>query len=158
MKGLPLGLQETISGFAEHSPGVDERATSYPTSAIVRPLIAQKRPMDPKGGRMVTKVGREKSVSQPKISNTPRNFGPLLTARVCCRCAITAKLSDNICPTGGRSARPSAGVAMLCSLCIPGSWGHVYSALCGLMCGKTMRQSRHTYLTNHTGGHLAAWM
>ena len=30
MKGLPLGLQETTSGFAERSPGVDERATSYP--------------------------------------------------------------------------------------------------------------------------------
>jgi hypothetical protein len=27
VKGLPLGLQETISGFSERSTGVDERAT-----------------------------------------------------------------------------------------------------------------------------------
>jgi len=27
MKGLPLGLQETTTGFLEHSTGIDERAT-----------------------------------------------------------------------------------------------------------------------------------
>src|SRR5438067_3180221 len=101
MKGLPLGLQETIRGFAEHSPGVDERVTSYYACTIVRPVISQKRTIDPKVGRIVTKVGREKSVSQPKIRKMPRNFAPFLTARVCFRCATTANLSDNVCPTAG---------------------------------------------------------
>jgi hypothetical protein len=31
MKGVPLGLQETISGFAERSPRVAKRVTSYHT-------------------------------------------------------------------------------------------------------------------------------
>jgi hypothetical protein len=63
MKGLPLGLQETTSGFAERSPGVDKMATSYHAYTIIRPVISQKRTIDPKVDRIVTKVGREKSVS-----------------------------------------------------------------------------------------------
>jgi hypothetical protein len=125
MKGLPLGLQETIRGFAERSPGVDEKAISYHACAIVRPVISQKRTIDPKVGRIVTKVGREKSISQPKIRNTPRNFMPFLTARVCFRCATTAKLSDNGCPTAGRRAILAVGAAMLCSLCIAMSYGYI---------------------------------
>ena len=121
MNGVPLGLQETISGFAERSTWVDERATSYHAYAIVRPVISQKRTIDPKVGRIVTKVGCEKSVSQPKISKTPRNFVLFLTARVCFRCAITAKLSDNVHPTAGRRAILAVGAVMLCRLCIAGS-------------------------------------
>jgi hypothetical protein len=109
MKGVPLGLQETTSSFAEYSTEVDERATLYHAYVIVRPVIAQKRTIDPKVGRIVTKVGREKSVSQAKIRKPPRNFVPFLTARVCFRCAITAKLSDNGRPTAGRRAILAVG-------------------------------------------------
>jgi len=45
MKGLPLCLQETTSGFAERSPGGDERVTSYQAYAIVLPIISEKRVM-----------------------------------------------------------------------------------------------------------------
>ena len=58
MKGLPVGLQETTSGFAEYSTGVDERAASDHDYPIVRSVIAQKRPIDPKVGRIDPKVGR----------------------------------------------------------------------------------------------------
>ena len=95
MKGLPLSLQRTTSGFMERSPGVDERATSYHAYAMVRPVISQKRTIDPKVSRIVTKVGREESVEQPKISKTPQNFVRFLTARVCVRYPIMVKLSDN---------------------------------------------------------------
>jgi hypothetical protein len=67
MKGLPLGLQETISGFSERSTGGDERATSYHAYATIRPVISQKRAIDPKVCRIARKVCREKSVWQPKI-------------------------------------------------------------------------------------------
>src|SRR5258705_8775585 len=121
MKGLPLGLHETISGFWERSTGVDERATSYHVYVIIQPVISQKRAIDPKVCRIVRKICREKSVSHAKIEKTLRNFMPFLTARVCFRFAITAKLSDNVCQTSGRQAIPLAGTAMLCSLCIAGS-------------------------------------
>jgi hypothetical protein len=74
MKGLPLGLQETTSGFTERSPGGNERVTSYHAYAIVWPVISEKRTIDPMAGRIVTKVGREKSISQPKIRKMPRNW------------------------------------------------------------------------------------
>jgi hypothetical protein len=111
MKGLPLGLQETPSGFWERSTGLDERATEYHAYAIMWPVSSQKR-------STVTKVCREKSVLAAKNQKTPRNFAPFLTARVCLRFLITAKLSDNIYITCVRRAIPSAGIAMLCSLCI----------------------------------------
>src|SRR5215510_15666812 len=118
MKGLPLGLQETTSGFREPATGRDERVTLYHAFAIIRPVISQKCSIDPKVCRIDPKVCREKSVWQPKIKKTSRNFTSFLTARVCFRCAITAKLSDNVRPTGGRRAIPSAGTVMLYSLCI----------------------------------------
>src|SRR5262249_22624820 len=121
MKGLPLDLQETISGFAERSPGVDERTTSYHTCGIVRPINSPKRIIDPKVGRIDSKVGREKNISQRKIRNTPRHFVPFLTARACFRCATTAKLSDNGCPTAGRRAILAGGAAIRYSLCITAS-------------------------------------
>ena len=121
MKGLPLGLHGTTSGFWKRSTSRDGRVTSYYPCIIMRPVIFQKRSIVTKVGRIVTKVGREKSVWQPKITKTPQNFTQFLTARVCFRCAITAKFSDNGRPTGGRCARPSAGAVMLCSLCIAGS-------------------------------------
>ena len=96
-----MGLQETTSGFAERSTWVDERVISYHTYVIVQPVISQKRTIDPKACRIVTKVCREKSVEQPKIRKTPRNFVPFLTARVCFRFATTAKLSDNVPQLGG---------------------------------------------------------
>jgi hypothetical protein len=120
MKGLPLGLPETTSGFWKRSTGRDERITSYHPYVIMRPIIFQKRSIVTKVYRIVTKIGREKSVWQPKIKKTPRNFTPFLTARVCFRFPLTAKLSDNVRPTGGRRAIPSAGAAMLCSLYIAG--------------------------------------
>jgi hypothetical protein len=113
MKGLPLGLPEATSSFAECSTGVDERATSYYAYAIVRPVSSQKRTIDPKVGRIVTRVGREKSVSPPKIRKTPRNFVLFLTAKVCFLFAITAKLSDNVCPTARRCGILAVGAAML---------------------------------------------
>src|SRR5215510_12660567 len=61
MKGLPLGLQETTSGFQEPSTGLDERATSYYAYSIMRPVISQKRAIDPKVGRIARKICREKS-------------------------------------------------------------------------------------------------
>src|SRR2546428_603169 len=113
IKGLPLSLHETTSGFWKRSTGRNERVTSYHPYVIMRPVIFQKRSIVTKVCRIVTKVCREKSVWQPKIKKTPRNFTPFLTARVCFRFAITAKLSDNVRLTGGRRAVPSAGAAML---------------------------------------------
>ena len=77
---------------------------------------ARKQVLAPKTGRIVTKIGREKNVSQPKIRQTSRNFAPFLTARVCFRYATTAKLSDNIHAAAGRRAILTGGAAMLYSL------------------------------------------
>jgi hypothetical protein len=101
MKGLPLGLQETRSGFWGRSTGRDERATSYQADAIMRPVISQKRSIARKVCLIVTKVCREKSIWQPKSGKMPRNFVPFLTARVCFRFPTTAKLSDNVRTTCG---------------------------------------------------------
>ena len=49
IQGVPLGLQELTSGFAERSPVVDEGATAYHPYVIIRPVIRQKRVIDPKG-------------------------------------------------------------------------------------------------------------
>jgi hypothetical protein len=62
MKGLPLGLHETTSGFWGRSTGRDERATSYYAYVIMPPANSQKCSIITKICRIVTKVGREKSV------------------------------------------------------------------------------------------------
>jgi hypothetical protein len=82
MKGLPLGVPETTNGFSKRSTGRDESTTLYHPYVIIRSVIAQKRTIDPKVGRIVTKVSREKSISQPKIKKMPQNFVPFLTAKV----------------------------------------------------------------------------
>ena len=66
MKGLPLGLPETTSGFWRRSTGRDERATSYYAYVIMPPVISQKCSIVTKICRIVTKVCREKGVWQPK--------------------------------------------------------------------------------------------
>ena len=116
-----MGLYETTSGFWKRFTGRGERVTSYYADIIMWPVIFQKRSIVTKVCRIVTKVCREKSVWQPKIKKMPRNFTQFLMARVCFRFAITAKLADNVRPTGGRRAIPLAGAVMLCSLCIAGS-------------------------------------
>ena len=121
MKGLPLGVLETTNGFSKRSTGRDESTTLYHPYVIIRSVIAQKRTIDPKVGRIVTKVSREKSISQPKIKKTPQNFVPFLTAKVCFRSATTAKLSDNVRLTAGQHVLLTGRAAMLYCLCIAGS-------------------------------------
>src|SRR5437867_4927344 len=109
MKGLPLGVPETTSGFWGSSIGCAKgtlKTIPMPSCDLSSP---KKHAIDPKVGRIVAKVGREKSVSQPKIRKTPRNFMPFLTAKVCFRCATTAKLSDNVRPTAGQQAILAGG-------------------------------------------------
>src|SRR5215475_15009169 len=59
------------------------------------------------------------------------------------------KLSDNIHAAAGRHAILTGGAAMLYTLVLLRVRGIYVHGLFGLMCGKTMSRSRHTYLSNH---------
>src|SRR5262249_13794700 len=128
-KGLPLCHerfaigpsrdQEELLGAAPQALTIGLQNT-MPTS-VIRPAISPKCSIVTKVGRIVTKVGREKSVCSQKAEKTPRNFAQFLTARLCFRFPLTAKLSDNGRTTCKRRALPSASAIRLSSLCNAGS-------------------------------------
>jgi hypothetical protein len=152
MKGLPLGLQETTSGFWGHSTGRDERATSYHTFAIMPPIISQKHSIVTKVCRIVTKVCREKSVWQPKAEKRleiSRNFSRQGYAS---DFRHTAKLSDNALMACGDVQRSQQALQCCEALVLLGVRGIYF--ICTIR--SNMRQSYESisanlsYLTNHT--------
>ena len=54
--------------------------------------VGEKLPIDPKVGRIATKVCREESLGHPKTEKMPPKFPPFLTARVCFRSGTCGKL------------------------------------------------------------------
>jgi hypothetical protein len=153
MKGLPLGLHETTSGFWKRSTGCDARITSYYHDIIIWPVIFKKRSIVTKVGRIATKIGREKSVCSPKAEKTLQNFAQVLTARVCFPFPLMATLSDDDASSTGDVHYLQQTSSCCEALVLLGVRNTQAYVLLGLISGKTMRQSRHTYLTNHTNRH-----
>jgi hypothetical protein len=78
----------------------------------------EKHAIDPKFGRIVRKVCREKNVAHPKMSKTPSKFSAISRGKAdASDLGHAANFSDNALVRCERHLSLAAGATMLCSHC-----------------------------------------